>query len=102
MGGSAANERVGRRVSGMPRMINVMNLTVGMITRPAFWEGWRGCFFLLLDELLNRGSGELGRVTVRPFIPRMRLLFLFFIVEISSRPLIALFMPGSVHSGSAS
>ena len=36
---------------------------------------------------------------VRQFIPRLRL---FFKVEISSRKLISLFRPGSVHRGSAS
>ena len=41
---------------------------------------------------------------VRPFIPRLRPLFCFvlFKVDISSRTLIPLFRPGSVHSGSAS
>ena len=40
---------------------------------------------------------------VRQFIPRLRFLKFFLIkVEISSRTLIPLFMPGSVHSGSAS
>ena len=37
---------------------------------------------------------------VRPFIPRLR--FFWFEMEISSRTLIPLFMPGSVHSGSVS
>ena len=37
---------------------------------------------------------------VRPFIPRLRFFF-FFKAEISQRALIPLFMPGSVHSGSA-
>ena len=37
--------------------------------------------------------------TVRPFIPRQHF---FFKLGISSRTLIPLFMPGSVHSGSAS
>ena len=44
---------------------------------------------------------------VRPLILRLRFSFLllrlfFFKVEISSRKLISLFVPGSVHSGSAS
>ena len=44
---------------------------------------------------------------VRPFIPRLRSFFFFFfwgegVVEIISRTLIPLFMPGSVHSVSAS
>ena len=39
---------------------------------------------------------------VRPFIHRLRLLSLFFNMEISSRTLIPRVMPGSVHSGSAS
>ena len=41
---------------------------------------------------------------VRPFIPSLQFLFvcLFLEVEISSHTLIPLFMPGSVHSGSAS
>ena len=38
---------------------------------------------------------------VRQVIPRQRFFF-FFEVEISSRTLISLFMPGSVHSGSVS
>ena len=37
---------------------------------------------------------------VRPFIPRLRFFF-FFEVEMSSSTQIPLFMPGSVHSGSA-
>ena len=37
----------------------------------------------------------------RPFTPRLRFFF-FFKVEIRSRTLIPLFMPGSVYSGSAS
>ena len=46
-----------------------------------------------------RGFFENGR----PLIPRLRFFFLsfFLLVEISSRTLITLFMPGSVHSGSA-
>ena len=36
------------------------------------------------------------------FIPCLRFFFFFFEVEISLRTLIPLFMPGSVHSGSAS
>ena len=38
---------------------------------------------------------------VRPFIPCLRFFFFFFKVEISSRTLIPLFRPGSVHSGYA-
>ena len=38
---------------------------------------------------------------IRPFIPCL-LFFFFFEMEISSRTLILLFMPGSVHNGSAS
>ena len=39
---------------------------------------------------------------VRPLIPCLRFYFWFLEVEISSPALIPLFMPGSVHSGSAS
>ena len=42
------------------------------------------------------------RENVRPFISRLRFFFFFFFeVEISSRTLILLFMPESVHSSSA-
>ena len=40
------------------------------------------------------------REDVRPFVPRLR--YFFFGVEISLRTLVPLFMPESVHSGSAS
>ena len=46
------------------------------------------------------GGGFLFQENFRPFIPRLH--FFFLIVEISSRTLISLFMPGSVHSGSVS
>ena len=59
-------------------------------TRSVWWWWW---FFSRL-----RGIGE----NVQPFIPHLHLFFFFFKVEISSRTLIALFMPGSVHSGSTS
>ena len=45
-----------------------------------------------------RGFGENGR----RFIPRLRFFFLISKVEISSRKLIPIFRPRSVHSGSAS
>ena len=41
-------------------------------------------------------------VNVQPFIPRLRFFFFFLKVEVSSRTLTPLFMPGSVHSDSAS
>ena len=57
-----------------------------------------GGFFLACEDF-----GE----NVPPFIPRLRSIVvvvvfvcLFFHMEISSRALIPLFMPGSVHSGS--
>ena len=53
-----------------------------------------GGFFLACEDF--------GGKKVRPFIPRLRFFFFFFEVEISSRTLIPLFRPGSVHSGSAS
>ena len=52
------------------------------------------------------GFSSLARIVwenVPPFIPRLRVFFLFFFkVEISWRTLIPLFTPGLVHSGSAS
>ena len=56
-------------------------------------DGGSGGFFLACDDILEN---------VRPFIPRLRLFFFFYKVEISSRTLIPLFGPGSVHSVSAS
>ena len=39
---------------------------------------------------------------VRPFISSLRFCFCFYLLEISSYTQISLFIPGSVHSGSAS
>ena len=57
---------------------------------------------------MSTGSGgyflachDFGRMFDYPF-PARAFLLLFFLVEFSSRTLIPLFMPGSVHSDSAS
>ena len=59
--------------------------------------GGGGGFFLACEDF-----GE----NVRPFIPRQRFFVVVVVVclevKTSSRTLIPLFMPGSVHSGSAS
>ena len=52
--------------------------------------GGGGGFFLACEDFWEN---------VRPFIPRLRI---FFKLENSPRTLIPLFMPGPVHSGSAS
>ena len=51
-----------------------------------------GSFFIACEDL---------GMMLEALIPLLRFFFFFFEVEVSSRALITLFMPGSVQSGSA-
>ena len=87
-----------------------------MITRKFLPAACVGCIFprvavvvvvvvVVAFSSLARISGECSTIHFLPALflsPCLRLFFFFFFdVQISSRTLIPLFMPGSVHSGSA-
>ena len=81
--GRYASVSIGARVRGQ------------LVSSGCFEMGLARVWWWLFPRL--RGFWE----NVRPFIPRLRFFFFFFEVEISSRTLIPLFRPGSVHSDSA-
>ena len=62
---------------------------------------WNSTCYVAAGGLYRACDEDFGE-NVRPFIPRLLFFFFFFDVEISSRTLIPLFVPGLVNSGLAS